>query len=227
MTMVQELPRQEQRIRMSYAEFLTQIDEHTHAEWVNGEAIIFMPPTSEHQDIAGFLIALLRTFVRFYRLGIILPAPFEMKATPDSYAREPDILFVAQANRSRITAKKLEGPADLLIEIISPESVTRDRDDKFYEYQAAGVREYWVIDPRPRRQRADFWVLDAKGHYRPVPLNEDDIYHSTVLPNFWLDVNWLWQAEMPDLIRTFAQIVGPEHVIAALQPMLENPPPQA
>lgn len=222
MTIVKELPRQEQRLRMSYAEFLAQIDEHAHAEWVNGEAIIFMPPTSEHQDIAGFLIALLRAFVDFYRLGIVLPAPFEMKPTPDSHAREPDILFVAQVNRSRITDKKLEGPADLLIEIISPESVTRDRDDKFYEYQAAGVREYWVIDPRPRRQRADFWVLDAKGHYRPVPLNEDDIYHSTVLPNFWLDVNWLWRTELPDIILTFAQIVGPEQVIAALRAMINN-----
>ena len=222
MTIVKELPRQEQRIRMSYAEFLTQIDEHAHAEWVNGEAIIFMPPTSEHQDIAGFLIALLRAFVRFYRLGIVLPAPFEMKLTPDSHAREPDILFVAQGNRSRITDKKLEGPADLLIEIISPESVTRDRDDKFYEYQAAGVREYWVIDPRSRHQRVDFWVLDAKGHYRPVPLNEDDIYHSTVIPNFWLDVNWLWQTELPDIILTFAQIVGTEQVIAALRAMTNH-----
>ncbi|MFN8493650.1 MAG: Uma2 family endonuclease [Caldilineaceae bacterium] len=219
MTIVQELPRQEQRIRMSYEAFLTQIDEHAHAEWVNGETIIFMPPTSEHQDLSGFLIALLRAFVDFFRLGTILPAPFEMKPTPESNAREPDIVFVAQENRWRLTEKKLEGPADLLIEIISTESVTRDRDDKFYEYQAAGVREYWVIDPRPRRQRADFWVLDAKGHYRPVPLTEDDIYHSTVLPNFWLDVNWLWQKELPDVILTFARIVGPEHVIAALREM--------
>lgn len=219
MTIVQELPRQEQHIRMSYAEFLTQIDKHAHAEWVDGEAIIFMPPTAEHQDIAGFLIALLRAFIGFYHLGIVLPAPFEMKPTPESNAREPDILFVAQENRWRITDKRLEGPADLLIEIISNESVSRDRDDKFYEYQAAGVREYWVIDPRPRRQRADFWVLDAKGHYRPVPLNEDDIYQSTVIPNFWLDVNWLWQKELPDVILTFARIVGPAQVIAALQEM--------
>lgn len=222
MTSVKELPRQEQRIRMSYAEFLTQIDEHAHAEWVNGEVTVFMPPTSEHQDIAGFLIALLRTFVRFYRLGVVLPAPFEMKPTPDSNAREPDILFIAKDNLWRITDKKLEGPADLLVEIISTESVTRDRDDKFYEYQAAGVREYWIVDPRPRRQRADFWVLDTKGQYRPVPLNEDGIYHSTVIPHFWIDVNWLWQKELPDIIFTFAQIVGPEHLIAALRQMTNS-----
>ncbi len=145
-----------------------------------------------------------------------------MKATPYSNAREPDILFVAQENRGRITDKKLEWPADLIIEVISAESVTRDRDEKFYEYQEAGVREYWVIDPRPRRKRADFWVLDAKGQYRPIPIDEDGIYRSTVMPNFWLDVNWLWQDDRPDIILTFAQIVGPEQVIAALRLMTEN-----
>lgn len=225
--MVQELPRQEQRIRMSYAEFLTQIDEQIHAEWVNGEVIIFMPPNAKHQRIVSFLNSLLSAFATFFQLGEVFIAPFEMKPTPYSNAREPDILFVAQENRGRITDKKLEGPADLIIEVISAESVTRDRDDKFYEYQEAGVREYWVIDPRPRRKRADFWVLDAKGQYRPVPIDEDGIYRSTVIPNFWLDVNWLWQDEMADIILTFAQIVGPEQVIAALDQMRQNPPRKA
>jgi hypothetical protein len=74
-----------------------------------------------------------------------------------------------------------------------------------------------VFDPRPGRQRADFYVLDARGRYRPVPLNEDDVYHATVLPGFWLAVDWLWQAELPDPLRAIAQIIGPERLIAALQ----------
>jgi len=76
MTMVQELPRQEQRIRMSYAEFLTQIDEHIHAEWVDGEAIIFMPPTTGHQDFVRFLSELLSAFVGFFKLGKVFLPPW-------------------------------------------------------------------------------------------------------------------------------------------------------
>ena len=53
----------------------------------------------------------------------------------------------------------LDGPADLVIEVISDDSVTRDRVEKFDEYLEAGVREYWVIDPRPGQQRALFYVL--------------------------------------------------------------------
>jgi Uma2 family endonuclease len=222
MTLVKEERRQEQRIPMRYEDFLASFDEDVHAEWVDGEAIVFMPPLTRHQDVVLFLATLLRTFVEFFRLGRVLVAPLEMKVMPDSNAREPDILFVATENLWRITDKKLEGPADLLIEVVSTESVKRDRDDKFYEYQDAGVREYWIIDPRPRRQRADFFVLDPQGRYRPVPLDEDDIYHSSVIPNFWLDVNWLWQEELPDPLRTLAKIIGLEALIAALRKDQEN-----
>jgi len=217
----QQTERQEQRIAMSYEQFLTELNEDAHAEWINGETIIFMPPNRKHQAVVSFLIALLRTFAEFFQLGEVLAAPFEMKVSPDSNGREPDILFIARRNLARITDQKLEGPADLLIEVISKESASRDRSDKFYEYQDAGVREYWLFDPRPRRKRADFWVLDDQGFYRPVPL-EKGIYHSTVLPNFWLNTNWLWQDELPDPLSAFARIVGPDTLIAFLQKMKEE-----
>ncbi|RIK42463.1 MAG: hypothetical protein DCC55_08830 [Chloroflexi bacterium] len=217
-----EEPRQEQRIPMSYEEFQEFINEDTHAEWVNGEAIIFMAASPLHQRFVRFLLTILSAFVGFSDLGEVFPAPMEMKVRPDANAREPDIVFVAKENLARVTKQKLEGPADLVVEIISDDSVTRDRDDKFYEYQGAGILEYWIFDPRPGRQRADFYILDARGRYRPVPLNEDDIYYSTVLPGFWIDVNWLWQDELSDPIRTLAQIIGPENLIAALEDLKYN-----
>jgi Uma2 family endonuclease len=221
MTLVKErapiTPTREQRAPMSYAQFLTDFQETDHIEWVNGEAIIFMPPTSLHQAFAGFLYALLSNFVRFFELGQLFFAPYEMKVSPNSSGREPDILFVARTNLARITEKKLEGPADLIIEVISTESAIRDRNEKFLEYEAAGVREYWLFDPRPYRQRADFWVLDSAGRYQLIPVGVDGIYHSTILPHFWLNINWLWREPLPDPLSTFAQIVGPDKLIAFLQ----------
>jgi Uma2 family endonuclease len=125
-------------------------------------------------------------------------------------------MFVATANLWRMGSRQLDGPADLVVEVISDDSVARDRDEKFFEYQQAGVHEYWIIDPRPGRMRADFYVLDAQGRYQAVPLGADNIYHSTVLPNFWLNTDWLWQEEA-DSLAVFGQIVGIEKVIAALQ----------
>ncbi len=57
----------------------------------------------------------------------------------------------------RCTKKLLKelgiGMADLVIEVVSDDSVARDRADKFYEYQTAGIQEYWIIDPHPIRKR--------------------------------------------------------------------------
>lgn len=202
--------------RMTYEEFLAWDYEGGLTEWVNGEVIFHMPAKEEHQRVFEFLIQLLGPFILLFQLGKLKSAPFAMRALPDGPGREPDLLFVATQHLDRLTRDQLNGPADLVVEIISDDSVSRDRDEKFAEYQEAGVREYWILDPRPRRCRADFYVLDAQGRYQPVPLGADNVYRSTVLPNFWLKVDWLWQ-ESPNALAALAEIVGPEQVVAALR----------
>lgn len=210
-------PSTEQHLRMTYEEFLDWGDEDTHAEWVNGEVIVFMPPPTHHQNAVSFLLTLLRLFTSFLKRGMVLTAPYEMKLREDRPSREPDILFVAQENLARLQEERLTGPADLIVEVISASSVARDRADKFYEYEDAGVREYWLIDPRPDKQRADFWALDENGRYRPVPFDEDGIFRSEVLPGFWLRESWLL-AKNPDAFTAFAEIVGlPQGVLDELQ----------
>lgn len=196
------------RLRMSYEEFLAWAGEDVHAEWVDGEVIVQMPPKEWHQDVVTFLAALMRTYVEFFGLGRVLVAPFEMKLAPDGPAREPDILFVARDNLERLSPDRLSGPADLVVEVVSDDSVARDRAEKFYEYQEAGVPEYWVIDPRPGKERADFWVLEGDGRYRPVPVPPGGAYRSTVLPGFGLRPDWLHAEALPDPQTAFAEIAG-------------------
>lgn len=215
-TTVETPPAAASRLRMSYEEWLDWDHEGGLSEWVDGEVIQHMPTKGEHQRVVDFLNRLLGLFVRLLHLGMVRSAPFAIRALPDGPGREPDLFFLAAEHMNQLTRDELKGPADLVIEVISNDSVTRDRDEKFAEYQAGGVREYWIIDPRPQRLRADFYVLDPRGRYRPVPLGDDDIYHSTVLPNFWLNTNWLWQ-EDPDPLLALAEIAGAERVIAALR----------
>jgi hypothetical protein len=103
------------------------------------------------------------------------------------------------------------------VEVISDDSVACDRADKFYEYQAAGVREYWILDPRPGRERTDFYVLDDRARYRPIPPDSDGHYHSTVLPGFWLQVDWVTSTEPPDVLAALAQIVGRQKLVEAIE----------
>ena len=64
-------------------------------------------------------------------------------------AREPDVLFLAKEHLGRLRDSHIEGPADLVVEIVSKESRGRDRGEKFYEYGEGGVPEYWLLDPIP------------------------------------------------------------------------------
>ncbi len=213
-----------QRLPMSYEEFLAWADEDVHAEWVAGEVIMHMPPKEWHQNVLTFLAALLRAYVEIFGLGRVLVAPFEMKLSPDGPAREPDLLFVARENLHRLVPERLNGPADLVVEVVSDESVARDRAEKFYEYQEAGVREYWVIDPRPGKERADFWVLGEGGRYEPVP-PAGGVYRSTVIPGFWVRTAWLSGEAPPDPVTAFAEIAGlPPETREALRRLREHGP---
>jgi Uma2 family endonuclease len=201
---------------MSYEKWLTWSHEGGLSEWVDGEVIIHMPTKPEHQRVVDFLNRLLGLFVQLLGLGEVYSAPISMRLVSDGPAREPDLLFLAIEHQQLLTEKELAGPADLAIEVISDDSVSRDRADKFYEYQEGGVREYWIIDPRVGYQRVDVYVLDAKGRYQPVLATANNIYQSNVLPGFWLQEDWLW-ADKPNPLAALAQIVGAERVIEALR----------
>jgi Uma2 family endonuclease len=194
---------------MTYEEFLARVDEGVHAEWVNGEAIVFMPPKRVHQRLILLLSHLLANYARRFNLGEVLTAPFEMLILSGTSSREPDVLFVSREHADRLTEERVVGLADLVVEVISESSLSRDRTEKFYEYQEAGVREYLMIDPRPGKERVDFSHLNAQGKYDPIAPDADGRYHSTVLPGFWLRPDWLWQDPLPDPLELLAAITPP------------------
>jgi Uma2 family endonuclease len=195
-------------LKMSYEAYLQWVDEDTHAEWVDGEVIIYMPPKNIHQVTLGFLYELLALFVRLFNLGEVRIAPFEVKLSPTGSAREPDIFFITTQHKARLTEERLAGPPDLIIEIVSGDSLRRDRQDKFKEYQTARVPEYWIIDPRSGKQRADFFRLNEAGEYELYATEEDERATSQVLPGFWLRPAWLWQADERDPFRIFCEMAG-------------------
>ncbi|HEY7357972.1 MAG TPA: Uma2 family endonuclease [Ktedonobacterales bacterium] len=197
-------PSEEQRQPpyMTYEEFLNWADEDTLAEWVDGAIVMTGPASRRHQKIVNFLVALLSTFSELHDLGEVIDGPFQMKLGRSG--REPDLLFVARAHLERFKQTYLDGPADLVVEVVSPESAGRDRGDKFYEYREAGIPEYWLIDPQ--LQQAEFYQLDAAGLYQNIAPDASGIYRSRARPGFWLRVGWLWQDPLPDATQALLTI---------------------
>ena len=185
------------RAGLSYEDFLEQYDGQ-HVEWVNKEVVPMSPISNRHQKLGAYLLSLIQFYADARQLGEVRYEPFQMKTSLTLPGRSPDILFVAEANATRLKKTFLDGPADLAVEIISPESRARDRGDKFYEYEQGGVPEYWLLDPV--REQAEFYQRDENGFYRPILPDAQGRYQSAALPGLWLQVNWLWETPLPPLL---------------------------
>jgi len=203
-------------LHMTYEEYLQWADEDVHAEWVDGEVIVQMPPKDAHQRLVEFLDRLLGLYVELFGLGLVRLAPFELRLRPEGPARQPDLMFLATAHLDRLTPERVIGPPDLIIEVVSDESVQRDQVEKFAEYEAAGVPEYWVLDNRPGHQHALFYRLGPEGRYEQVLPDAQGIYRSAVVEGFWVRVAWLWEPE-PNALRALAELVRPERLVEALR----------
>lgn len=181
--------------RMTLEEYLAWNYEDVRAEWVDGEVVLMSPVAPLHQRILLFLARLLADFCEEHELGDIYTAGVRVLLSSRPSGREPDVIFIAAAHADRVKATYIDGPADLAVEIISPESEERDRGTKLLEYEAAGVREYWLIDSL--RHDAMFYVLGEDGRYHLRLPSPDGIYQSSVVEGFRLRPDWLWREPLP------------------------------
>ena len=189
--------------KLTFEEFLDWCDGDTRAEWVNGRVVVLSPDNVPHNRIAGFVYKLLSIYVERRQLGEAFIERILMHLQATTSARMPDVLFVSKSRGEQLRHTYLDGAADLAVEVVSPDSVDRDKSEKFSEYQIAGVREYWIIDPA--RKTAEFYELGTDRRYYPVPLCGGE-FRSTVVPGFWLKPSWLWEDPLPDTLDILREL---------------------
>jgi Uma2 family endonuclease len=118
-------------------------------------------------------------------------------------------MFIARERLHLIKEMYVDGPPDLAVEIVSAESRARDYGTKLDEYERAGVREYWIVDPL--RDDVLFYQRDDQGIFRRTDPDAGGRYHSAVLPGLTLEVALLWRDPLPnfwevaDLVRAMGQ----------------------
>lgn len=119
-------------------------------EWVDGEIIVTPRPSSEHQIIVAYLSYLLHR--RLEGQGCLLVEKEVLVRSADGRPRVrcPDLIFVREMRRDIIRSAIVDGPPDLLIEVLSPATAEVDRLVKRDEYRATGVDEYWIVDLEDR-----------------------------------------------------------------------------
>jgi Uma2 family endonuclease len=163
------------------------LPEGERVELLRGRLIEFPSRNTQHQTVCGTLSVLLLDISRASG-GRVLPGPIDV-ALDDHTILQPDILYVRRARRNLIR-DRIEGPPDLVIEILSPNNSRRDRVDKLNLYAQFGVAEYWIVDPAERQ--FDF-LVNRNGRFEVQP-QQDNRYASPVCAELAIDLAAFWQS---------------------------------
>lgn len=190
-----------ERWRMTYPEFEAWWDQDAgrRGEWVDGETIPFGRTPLRTAEVKTFLSTLVGSVVARRDLGTGIGGDYQLQ-TRYGALRIPDFMVILDEHRDRLTEERLIGPADVVFEIVTDDSVSRDRSEKYFDYATAGVTEYWIIDPRRGAEAIDLFLRHEEGYYVAAKPDEDGRYWSRLVSGLWFDRTWLTAEELPSVV---------------------------
>ena len=155
--------------RYSYADYLTWIDDKRR-ELINGFINLMSAPWRRHARALSNLVYRIESFIKMKKGKChAYIAPFDVRlplhgSTDDDKifdVVQPDICVIC--DRSKLDDRGCIGAPDLIVEVLSPSTLKMDWNYKFNLYEAAGVREYWIVDPKAKM--ANVFLLQPDGRY--------------------------------------------------------------
>jgi Uma2 family endonuclease len=154
-------------------------------ELSEGRIIIKDMPTYEHQKAVLRLSKAMDTFAEENGLGEVCFSPMPVQLWQNKI-REPDIIFMSNAHKDRISSKAW-GVPDLAVEVVSPSNEDDDRVEKFAEYAKAGINEYWIVDPV--KLSIEIYLLEKGKYSLKEKKQSGEIVSSSVLNGFEFSVD--------------------------------------
>jgi Uma2 family endonuclease len=159
-------------------------------ELIDGVLFVTPVPMMDHQDISSNIVFALEQHVRQENLGKVRAAPTGVRFAPDTLV-VPDACFVSRDRLEIIGEKPIDGPPDLVVEILSPGTRRRDLTSKRDLYARFNVREYWIVDPDAKTLTV---LVLSEGQYEPAPPRENGEFNSRVLPGLVLKLDQVAEA---------------------------------
>ena len=164
--------------RLTYQDWLAFPDDGRLYEILEGDLFVTPPPSIRHQRISRDLGLHLARHLEDTGAGEMLHAPVGVRLSDDDVV-EPDLLVVLTAHADRIGEQAVLGAPDLVVEILSPGTARRDLGTKREKYEAAGVREYWIVDPESRS--VEVLSLESDRFVRRGLFRSTDTLESSIL----------------------------------------------
>ena len=190
---------------VTFDEFCLRVQEHEKADLIDGVIYMASPESLEGNELVFWVARLVGDFVDEKESGKVYIERVAFRLGLHQ-SPEPDIAFVHKDRLHLCQYGYFDGPPDLAMEFVSPESVERDYEKKRKQYQTAGVREYWIVDEAT--QEVTLLHLQANGEYEKAA-PRDGRFESVVLPGFHLRPEWLWQSPLPKKGPILARLLSP------------------
>lgn len=162
-----------------------QLPEGEPVELIKGRLVVSPSPNVLHQTIVLLMSELMFKTARKTGGRTVL-SPMDVILSDDTIL-QPDVLYISKGRR-HIIKQRIEGPPDLVVEIISG-SARRDRVEKLDLYARYGVSEYWIVDPQT--QLIEF-LLNENGRF-VVQSPANDRYQSPNLPELEIQIADFWR----------------------------------
>jgi Uma2 family endonuclease len=162
-----------------------QLPEGEPIELIRGRFVVSPSPIPRHQIVLSLLSDRFLDFARTAG-GVMMFAPMDVVLSDDTIL-QPDLLYLSK-QRLHILKNRVEGPPDLVVEVISG-TARRDRVEKLDLYAQYGVPEYWVVDPEA--ELIDFLVNEGGRFVIQSPTN--DRYQSPRLTEVEIQLADFWR----------------------------------
>jgi Uma2 family endonuclease len=176
--------------RYTYADYL-EWEGSERYELIDGKVFQMASPSVAHQAILGDLFNQFYNWLR-EKPCQVFAAPLDVRLFPqedksDKTVVQPDLLVVC--DKDKLSKGSVDGPPDLVVEIVSPSNSHPELFLKFHYYMKAGVREYWVIDSEEKKALVHIY---ENGHYFSSLYENNDHISVTVLPGLDIALEDLW-----------------------------------
>lgn len=174
--------------KLDYGDLQHAPDDGNRWELVDGEVLVTPSPTTRHQRIVKRLFEQLAVHFEGGSLGEVFFAPLDVILSSHDVI-VPDLAVVTDL--ATVSERGIEGPPAIVVEVLSPSSVERDRDLKAKRYAALGVDHYWIVDPKARRVEC-YRRRDA-SYERVVDAEQDEVLQHPDWPDLVVTLTHLWR----------------------------------
>lgn len=164
-------------------------DDGHHYEVMQGVLMMSPAPEMAHQGIVGLIYRYLSDHIFLVRRGLVFTGPADVVLFPKKIV-QPDVLVLLKNHMDQLKEKYIEGAPDLVVEIISPGSVTYGRLIKHSLYEQSGIPEYWLVNPE--EQSIEVFVLEMGKYHSLGEFRHEQIVQSRLVPNETVQATWFF-----------------------------------